>query len=118
MIYDELYMSNLCNIQDIPEGESKGFNIDGKSVFAVKRDDQVFVYVNSCPHLGIELEWNPDQFLDSEGYYIQCSTHGALFTVETGECVAGPCQGQQLTPAPFAIVDGQILLTEAAEAID
>ena len=105
-------MSLLCKTQDIPEGQSKGFTVEGKAVFAVKRDDQVFVYANSCPHLGIELEWNPDQFLDSEGYYIQCSTHGALFTVESGECVAGPCQGKRLTPAPFTIIEDEIRLTE------
>jgi nitrite reductase/ring-hydroxylating ferredoxin subunit len=27
---------------------------------------------------------------------IQCATHGALFLIESGECVAGPCAGQSL----------------------
>ena len=39
----------------------------------------------------------PDQFLDPSNSLIQCATHGALFLIENGECVAGPCAGQSLT---------------------
>jgi len=31
---------------------------------------------------------------------IQCATHGALFLIESGECIAGPCAGQSLTALP------------------
>ncbi|MNT92136.1 hypothetical protein D3C72_2333610 [compost metagenome] len=44
------------------------------------------------------MEWLPDQFLDSSGSLIQCATHGALFLIESGECVAGPCAGESLLP--------------------
>jgi nitrite reductase/ring-hydroxylating ferredoxin subunit len=27
---------------------------------------------------------------------IQCAHHGALFLIENGECVTGPCAGQSL----------------------
>jgi len=50
-----------------------------------------------CPHRGVPLEWQPDQFLDPSASLIQCATHGALFLIESGECVAGPCAGQFLT---------------------
>ncbi len=94
----------LCHINDIPEGSAKGFSIeDDMTLFAVKKDGELFIYKNSCPHLGIELEWVEDQFLDSEGALIQCSTHGALFIIENGECVAGPCQGDALTAIAFTI---------------
>jgi len=29
---------------------------------------------------------------------IQCATHGALFRIRDGYCVAGPCAGQGLIP--------------------
>ncbi|MGC8120107.1 Rieske (2Fe-2S) protein [Marinobacter sp. VGCF2001] len=54
-------------------------------------------YLNVCPHLGIELNWMPGRFMDSDNLFIQCSTHGALFKPGTGECIAGPCQGDSLT---------------------
>ncbi|WP_148053418.1 Rieske 2Fe-2S domain-containing protein, partial [Pseudomonas fluorescens] len=50
-----------------------------------------------CPHRGVGLEWHHDQFLDPSNSLIQCATHGALFLIEDGECVAGPCVGQALT---------------------
>jgi nitrite reductase/ring-hydroxylating ferredoxin subunit len=101
----------LCNIDDIAEGSSKGFALtNNDTVFVVKKDGALHVYKNSCPHLGIELEWLEDQFLDSEGALIQCSTHGALFIIESGECVSGPCLGKTLTAIPFHINNNTIIV--------
>jgi len=46
------------------------------------------------------LGWQPDRFLDDSASLIQCATHGALFLIENGECIAGPCAGQSLTAVP------------------
>lgn len=109
--YNNMTTHTLCHIDEIAESRSKGFTLpDGSSVFAVKKDGQIYVYRNSCPHLGIELEWQEDEFLDSEHALIQCSTHGALFIIENGECVAGPCMGQSLTPIDHHVNDQQQLL--------
>jgi nitrite reductase/ring-hydroxylating ferredoxin subunit len=76
---------------------SRGFDVDGVPVLAVRRAGQVYVYQNRCPHRNVALEWQPDQFLDASASLIQCATHGALFLIETGECVAGPCEGTFLS---------------------
>jgi nitrite reductase/ring-hydroxylating ferredoxin subunit len=81
-------------------------------IFAVHRFGELFVYHNRCPHLGIELEWLADQFLDSEGELIQCATHGALFTIESGLCVAGPCTGEALDAIAIIEDSGAIYLVE------
>lgn len=101
-------MIQLCHVDDIAEDSAKGFELGNDSVFAVKRDGQIHVYRNSCPHRGVELNWLEDQFLDSDGALIQCATHGALFTIETGECVFGPCRGQYLQPVAFQIEQGMV----------
>jgi nitrite reductase/ring-hydroxylating ferredoxin subunit len=102
----------LCHIDDIMESASKGFTLpNGSAIFAVKKDGGIFVYRNQCPHLGIELEWQEDEFLDSEGALIQCSTHGALFLIESGECIAGPCVGKVLQEIPHRIEDKIIYIT-------
>lgn len=101
-------MTALCRADDLVEGGAKGISLSSDSLVALKRDGEIFVYRNSCPHLGIELNWLEDQFLDADGALIQCATHGALFTVETGICVWGPCKGKHLERIPFSIVDGQI----------
>ncbi len=106
-------MSNtLCHIDDIPEGNSKGFNLEGVNLFAVKKDGKISIYLNRCPHLGIPLEWQNDQFLDNEAGFIKCSNHGALFVLETGECVQGPCLGDSLWEIPFSIENRQIMVNE------
>jgi len=101
----------LCSLADIPEAGSKGFNLPGRKLFAVKQHAKVYLYQNSCPHLGIPLEWVEDQFLDSSGSMIQCANHGALFVIKTGKCVAGPCSGCSLTPFDFSIDAGDIFIS-------
>ncbi len=103
-------MNRLCAASDIEEGKSKGLDVEGQRLFAVRKDGAVHVYENRCPHRGIPLEWLPNQFLDSSGSLIQCSTHGALFLIESGECVAGPCAGQFLRVLPVVERDGIIWL--------
>lgn len=89
-------MKFLCTADHLVESQSRGFVVEGLKLLAVRRDGQVFVYQNRCPHRAVPLEWKPDQFLDPSGSLIQCATHGALFLIESGECVAGPCAGQSL----------------------
>lgn len=89
-------MIRLCSSEALPEGESRGFTAAGQALLAVRRDGCAYLYRNRCPHRGIALEWQPDRFLDASGSLIQCATHGALFLIETGDCVAGPCAGEQL----------------------
>lgn len=101
-------MLALCNSTEIAEGQSRGFQIDGVRLLAVRRDGQMYIYENRCPHRGVPLEWLPDQFLDASGSLIQCATHGALFLIDTGECVAGPCEGQALRAQPSHEAEGII----------
>ena len=105
-------MKVLCHRNDIADGQSKGFHLDGLELFAVNRAGELYLYENHCPHLGINLEWLPDQFLDPSGHLIQCAMHGALFTIENGRCIAGPCQGESLRPIPFTLIDEVIYLQE------
>lgn len=105
-------MIKLCHIDDIAEGTSRGFKGNQFDVFIIKKQGEVYIYHNSCPHLGINLEWLPDQFLDNEGSLIQCATHGALFLIESGECIAGPCQGDCLAACPFTIENGTVFLRD------
>lgn len=98
----------VCAAEDIEDGAAKGFTIADHSIFALKRDGQLYVYRNSCPHLGVELNWRENQFMDMDGTLIQCATHGALFAPETGECLAGPCYGQYLEAIAFTIEAGRL----------
>ncbi len=106
-------MTTLCSIHDLEDDQAKGFSLEGLSLVAVKKDGQYYVYKNSCPHLGIPLEFMPDEFLDMERRFIQCANHGALFEIETGACIAGPCTGQSLKSVSFKIHGEHIVITQS-----
>ncbi len=100
----------LCQLADIPDPGAKGFVLDQTRLFAVRKDGTCFVYLNRCPHLGIPLEWDEDGFLDTEQAFIRCSTHGALFQIDNGYCVLGPCRGENLWEIPCRVRQGRLLV--------
>ncbi|MBE9568855.1 MAG: Rieske 2Fe-2S domain-containing protein [Proteobacteria bacterium] len=104
----------LCKTSDIKDPGSKSFQLKirrkTRDIFVVHKDGQVFAYYNQCPHTGINLEWQEDQFLDLDNALIQCASHGALFTIDSGECIAGPCAGDALQPIPLIIDDDTVIL--------
>ena len=100
----------LCRLEEIEDGEGRGFTLgegaEAVDVVVVREGTRVYGYVNSCPHTGTPLDWTPDQFMSEDGGHILCATHGALFRIEDGHCLAGPCIGDSLTAASVAL-DGE-----------
>lgn len=93
-------MQFLCAPESLAEGQSRGFLLGETNLLAVRKGGQVHAYVNRCPHKGVPLEWHADEFLDSSRSLIQCARHGALFLIDSGECITGPCEGESLTALP------------------
>jgi nitrite reductase/ring-hydroxylating ferredoxin subunit len=107
----------LCRLDDIPDGGAKGFGPPAggfTGLFAVRRGAEVFVYVNSCPHIGVPLDWAPDRFLTNDASRIICATHGAEFAIDSGMCLRGPCLGDRLEAVMIQVKDGLILVAEDA----
>jgi nitrite reductase/ring-hydroxylating ferredoxin subunit len=107
----------LCALAELEDGAAKGFGPSPggfTGLFAVRQGDDVFVYVNSCPHIGVPLDWAPDRFLSQDGSTIICSTHAAEFDIRTGLCRRGPCLGDRLEAVPFSIADGAIVVADDA----
>lgn len=104
-------MIRLCELSDIPEREGVSIPRDDGEIVVLQRDGQVYAYRNNCPHLGIDLNFQPDVFMDLDGMFIQCANHGALFQVEDGLCIHGPCQGQSLTAVPVQLIGSTVWLT-------
>ncbi|WP_296989628.1 Rieske (2Fe-2S) protein [Thalassospira sp. UBA1131] len=100
----------LCALSDLDATGAKGLNLSGTGIFVVRSGDDVFGYINSCPHIGVPLDMEPDEFISDFGDEIICSTHGARFRIEDGECVSGPCTGDMLEPVAVKIKDDQVVL--------
>ena len=107
----------ICSLRDIPNRRGRGFSLlrrnpDGAEVpwhiFVLRWDRKLYGYVNHCPHHGVNLDWERNQFIDGSGARIVCGKHGSLFAVDTGECVDGPCLGGGLERIRIGVMDGDI----------
>lgn len=79
--------------------------------FVVRQGDEVYAYQNVCVHVGHPLNWSPDRFLTKDKRAIICSSHGATYAIDTGECFAGPGTGRSLRKVDAVVRDGVIFVT-------
>lgn len=77
--------------------------------FVIRYNGVVHAYLNRCAHVPIELDWNEGQFFESSGFYLMCSTHGAIYAPETGRCEGGPCRGGRLRVITVVERNNQVL---------
>lgn len=109
---------DLGPVADLPDPGSRGFGSGDGAGFIVRRGELIRAYRDRCPHIGAPLAWQPDRYLDHRDELIQCTMHGALFVIDDGECVHGPCLGAHLVPLPIAVRDGRVWLDPAADDDD
>lgn len=113
---ESLTARQLCEAASVAEGAARGFVFGAgatrHAVFVVRHAGAIRAYINACPHQGTPLEIVPDAFLDDERRFLVCRTHGAQFRPADGFCVAGPCAGRSLTPAPVRVESGVLVLDD------
>jgi len=97
----------------IPEGRARNFVIELRAGrfhgFIVRQGEAVHGYVDRCPHMGLPLAQELDEYVAPDGKYLMCSWHGAFFRIEDGYCVGGPCGGASLQPWPVTVRDGLLV---------
>lgn len=107
----------LCRVEDIAEGRARNFVLQMRAGrfhgFVVRQQGGVRGYVDRCPHASLPLARTLDDYLTPDSRFIACGWHGALFAVEDGLCVGGPCVGQKLLGWPV-LIDGEWIRTGAA----
>ncbi|MFO1102974.1 MAG: Rieske 2Fe-2S domain-containing protein [Methylocystis sp.] len=115
----ELIAYVVCGLNEIPSRRARGFQlviVDEKGeekplpIIVVRWGKQVFGYLNICPHDHVNLDWERNQFLDSNGLRLMCGKHGSTFEIGTGACVDGPCLGDGLTPVALRVIDDEICI--------
>jgi len=106
--------TELCRLEDIPDGEAKGFEIDRPEeivdIIVVRRGGHVYGYRNNCPHIGTPLNWVEDDYMTLDKQHILCAAHGAEFRIEDGYCLRGPCIGDKLEKIEVTLEDGAVVL--------
>ncbi len=92
----------------IDRGEPLGHaGAEADTLIVLSRGGCVRVWHNVCPHAGRRLDWAPGRFL-RDGDRLVCSHHGAVFELDGGVCVGGPCKGCSLAAVPSEIRDGEV----------
>ena len=103
----------LGSLDQIADGAARAFVLQLRAGrfhgFVVRRGGEAWGYADRCPHALVPLARELDDYLTPDGGLIACSWHGALFRIEDGECVAGPCTGQRLTPWPVRVEAGELV---------
>ena len=104
----------ICRLEELADPGSSGKTLTlgdvVHNVLVVRSNDCVYGYVNSCPHTGGPLDWVPGRFLSMDKRHIQCATHDALFRLDDGVCIAGPCTGERLTAVALQLDSGNVFL--------
>ena len=105
-------LHRICSLEELGDPGSREFTVgDGDWPFAgfvVRRGDRVFAYRNYCMHVGHPLNWKPHEFLTRDRKHIICASHGAMYDIGNGGCVAGPCAGRSLHALEVTIRDDGI----------
>ncbi len=97
----EAELVTLCQLDELPEGGARGFDPMGRgrdALFIVRRGATLKAYRNRCPHQGASLPWRKNAYLNADGNRVVCAAHGALFDIDTGQCLQGPALGEALEP--------------------
>lgn len=108
----EYALHRICRLDELADPGSREFSVgEGDwpfTGFLVRRGGRVFAYRNYCMHVGHPLNWKPDEFLTRDRRHIICASHGAMYEIDSGACVAGPCAGRQLHALEVTIREDEI----------
>jgi naringenin degradation protein FdeD len=109
----------VCRLADLEEHGSRAFTVGAGPWplrgFVVRCGNEVRAYLNRCPHAGHPLNLRPHRFLTPDRALILCSSHGALFEKDAGQCLAGPCAGERLRALPLEVIGDLVLLAADAD---
>ena len=105
----------ICDLNGLKELSCKEFALKSvtleKDAFLIYFKKHCYAYENSCPHTGVNLNWQKEQFFSFDGLFLQCSLHGALFEPASGVCVYGPCLGESLKSIHIVNEDGIVYVS-------
>ena len=98
---------DLFAIEDFKTGTARKVEIDGREIALVRIEDDVYALGDTCSHDDVSLS---EGFVEEDECAIECSKHGALFDLKTGEPLSLPA----VRPVPVydvAVVVGRVQLT-------
>jgi nitrite reductase/ring-hydroxylating ferredoxin subunit len=100
--------------KNFQEGSSKTFEFKVRGQrfkgFIVKKNNQYFAYQNLCQHLPITLDLNDNKFFTHDRQHLQCHMHGAIYEIDSGLCISGPCEGARLVALTVREEENEVVI--------
>jgi nitrite reductase/ring-hydroxylating ferredoxin subunit len=110
----------VAKTAELADGQTVKFRFrergDDKEGFVIRRNGEFFAYRNECRHIPMTMDWVENRFLSRDRCYIQCATHGALYEIDTGLCIAGPPAGERLRRLPLDLRGDELVVTLPEES--
>ena len=107
----------VCTLQELREKRVVGFDLGRNAVgrpqrglVVINEAGDIFAYQDLCRHLPVYLDVSR-RYLSDDKHHLVCMTHGALYRIHDGLCIAGPCDGLALYPLPLRQHDDQLWVT-------
>lgn len=94
----------ILTIQELPEQGFKAVQVQGRSILIGRLNNQLFAWVDRCPHAGAPLRIGK-----LRGEELTCAWHGWTFNLLTGNAVPDPAF--QLTQIPVKVDGSQVLVS-------
>jgi nitrite reductase/ring-hydroxylating ferredoxin subunit len=96
----ELYVA-AANLDDLPDGEAKGYRVKGRELVLTRVGDEVFAMRATCPHQLATLAGGlvrsrltsrrvGDVNVSEEEFQLTCPWHAWSFSLRTGMCTLDP----------------------------
>lgn len=91
----------VCELQDIPAGEARAFEVEGYNLAFFNTGEEVFAIENACPHMGAPLA-------DGEmtGSSVCCHEHGWIIDLLSGEVLER--DWAQVATYPVEVLEGKV----------
>ena len=99
----------LMKLEEIPPGESRLVQIDGKEAALFNVEGHLYAVGNRCPHRsGPLVKGRIETVPDTNVLALRCPLHGWLFELATGRCLTRP--GADISSYPVICQDSEVCL--------
>lgn len=97
----------LFALADIAPDSVRRAEVAGRAVAVARIGDDVYAIGDTCSHADVSLS---EGWVDAQECAVECSAHGAMFSLETGAALSLPAT-RPVAAYQASVVDGMVVVT-------
>lgn len=91
----------IASESDVKEGQVHKFSWGGRPILLLRKDGNIYAYIDACTHVGGSLVLKGDNLV--------CEWHSSFFEPKSGRATRGPAPvGSELIPLTIEVREGKI----------